>query len=98
MSRDPLWGPVIDGPDLKVILFGAEVGFDFPELMISGNNIQSVQTVCTMDQNSMKAIPFGCVLDPGLVNRDIAVAGERQKRPYPRLLKSAGLRLRLSIF
>ena len=51
-SPDPLWGPVIDGPDLKVMLVGAEADFDFPELIISGNNIQSVQIVCTMEHLS----------------------------------------------
>ena len=38
MSPDPLWGPVIDGPDLKVVLVGAEAGFDFPQLVISGTD------------------------------------------------------------
>ena len=77
MSPDLLWGPVIDGPDLKVMLVGAEAGFNFPQLVISGNNILSVQIVCTMDQNSMKAIPPGCVLDQSLVNRNIASVGEK---------------------
>ena len=98
MSPDPLWGPVIDGPDLEVVLVGAEAGFDFPQLVISGNNILSVQIVCTMDQNSMKAIPFGCVLDQSLVNRNIASVGKDRKRPHLGLLKLAGLRLRLSFF
>ena len=83
MSPDPLWSPVIDGPDLEIVLVGAEAGFDFPQLVISGNNIQSVQTVCTMDQDSMKAIPLGCVLDPGLVNSNIASVGERQETTIP---------------
>ena len=78
MSLDPLWDPVIDGPDLKVMLVGAEAGFDFPQVVISGNNIMSVQIVCTMDQNCMKAVPLNCVLDSGLVNRNIASVGERQ--------------------
>ena len=98
MSPDPLWGPVINGPDLEIMLVGAEAGFDFPQLVISGDNIQNVQIVCTMDQNSMKVIPLGCVLDQSLVNRNIASAGKDRKRPYPRLLNLAGLRLRLSFF
>ena len=69
---DPLWGPVINGLDLEIMLVGAEARFDFPQLVLSGDNIQSVQIVCTMDQNSMKAIPLGCVLDQSLVNRNIA--------------------------
>ena len=61
MSPDPLWSPVIDGPDLEIVLVGAKAGFDLPQLVISGNNnILSVQIVCTMDQDSMKAIPLGC--------------------------------------
>ena len=37
MSPNPLWGPVIDGPDLdEIMLVGAEAGFDFPQLVISG--------------------------------------------------------------
>ena len=63
----------------EIILVGAEADFDFPQLVISGDNILSVQIVCTMDQYSMEAILPGCVLDPGLVNRDIATVGERQK-------------------
>ena len=51
MSPNPLWGPVMDGPDLEIMLVGAEAGFDFPELVISGNNILSVQIVRTMDQD-----------------------------------------------
>ena len=62
---------------IEIMLVGAEAGFDFPQLVISGNNILSVLIVCTMDQNSMKAIPLGCVLDQSLVNRNIASAGER---------------------
>ena len=83
MSPDPLWGPVIDGPDLEVMLVGAEAGFDFPQLVISGNNILCVQIVCTMDQNCMKAVPLGCVLDQSLVNRNIASVGERQETTIP---------------
>ena len=74
MSPDPLWGPVINGPDLEIMLVGAEAGFDFPQLVISGDNIQNVQIVCTMDQNSMKVIPLGCVLDQSLVNRNVCGA------------------------
>ena len=62
---------------------GAEPGFDFPQLVISCRNILSVQIVCTMDQNSMKAIPLGCVLDQSLVDRNIASVGERQETTIP---------------
>ena len=97
MSPDPLWGPVMDGPDLEIMLVGAEAGFDFPELVISGNNILSVQIVRTMDQDGMKAIPLGCVLDPGLVNRDIATVGERQETTIPATAEAGRLAAALEL-
>ena len=42
MSLDPLWGPVVDGPDPEIMLVGAEAGCDFPELVNTGNIILSV--------------------------------------------------------
>ena len=98
MSPDPPWGPVIDGPDLEIVLVGAEAGFDFPQLVISGNNILSVQIVCTMDQNSTKAIPFGCVLDQSLVNRNIASVGERQETTTPKTAEARKLAAALEPF
>ena len=98
MSPDPLWGPVIDGPDLEIMLVGAEAGLDFPQLVISGNNILSVQIVCAMDQNSMKAIPLGTVLDPGLVNRNIASVGERQETTIPTTAEAGRLVAALELF
>ena len=56
VGPNSLWGPVIDGPDLEVMLVGAKTGFDFPELVIPGNNILSIQIVCTMNQNEVKAV------------------------------------------
>ena len=56
VGPNSLWGPVIDGPDLEVMLVGAKTGFDFPELVIPGNNILSIQIVCTMNQNGVKAV------------------------------------------
>ena len=97
MSPDPLWGPVMDGPDLEIMLVGAEAGFDFPELVISGNNILSVQIVRTMDQDGMKAIPLGCVLDPGLVNRDIASVGKRQETTIPATAEAGRLAAALEL-
>ena len=75
-----------------------EADFDFPESMISGHNIQSVQTVCTMDQDCMKAIPLGCVLDPGLVNRDIAIVGERQEMTIHTTAEARRLTAALELF
>ena len=98
MSPDPPWGPVIDGPDLKIMLVGAEAGFDFPQLVVSGNNTLSVQIVCTMDQNSMKAIPLGCVLDQSLVNRNIASVGERQETTIPTTAEAGRLAAALELF
>ena len=98
MSPDPLWGPVINGPDLEIMLVGAEARFNFPQLVISGDNIQNVQIVCTMDQNSMKAIPLGCVLDPGLVNRNIASVGERQETTIPTTAEAGRLAAALELF
>ena len=98
MSPDPLWGPVIDGPDLEFMLVGAEAGFDFPQLVISGDNIQNVQIVCTMDQNSMKAVPLGCVLDPGLVNRNIASVEERRETTIPTSAEARKLAAALEFF
>ena len=77
----------------EIILVGAEADFDFPQLVISGDNILSVQIVCTMDQYSMEAILPGCVLDPGLVNRDIATVGERQKTVTTQLPQRRSIRL-----
>ena len=79
-------------------MFGAEARFDFPQLVLSGDNIQSVQIICTMDQNSMKVIPFGCVLDPGLVNRNIAGAGERQETTIPTTAEAGRLAVALEFF
>ena len=36
MGPDALWGPVIDGPDLEILVVAAEAGFDFSELVQSG--------------------------------------------------------------
>ena len=98
MSPDPLWGPVIDGPDFEIMFVGAEARFDFPQLVISGNNILSVQIVCTVDQNSMKAIPLCCVLDPGFVNRNIASVGERQETTIPTTAEAGRLAAALELF
>ena len=82
----------------EIMLVGAEAGFDFPPLVISGNNILSVQIVCTMDQNSMKAIPPGCVLDQSLVNRNIASVGERQETTIPTTAEARRLAAALEFF
>ena len=82
----------------EIMLVGAEAGFDFPQLVISGNNILSVQIVCTMDQNSMKAIPLGCVLDQSLVNRNIASVGERQETTIPTTAEARRLAAALELF
>ena len=80
------------------MLVGAEAGFDFPQLVVSGNNTLSVQIVCTMDQNSMKAIPLGCVLDQSLVNRNIASVGERQETTIPTTAEAGRLAAALELF
>ena len=80
------------------MLVGAEARFDFPELVISGDNIQNVQIVCTMDQNSMKAIPLGCVLDQSLVNRNIASVGESQETNLPTTAEAGRLAAALELF
>ena len=83
------------------MLVGAEARFDFPELVISGDNIQNVQNVqivCTMDQNSMKAIPLGCVLDQSLVNRNIASVGESQETNLPTTAETGRLAAALELF
>ena len=36
MGPDALWGPVIDGPDLEILVVAAEAGFDFSELVLTG--------------------------------------------------------------
>ena len=82
----------------EIMPVGAEAGFDFPQLVISGNNILSVQIVCTMDQNSMKAIPLGCVLDQSLVNRNIASVGERQETTIPTTAEARRLAAALELF
>ena len=98
VGPNSLWGPVIDGPDLEVMLVGAKTGFDFPELVIPGNNILSIQIVCTMNQNGVKAVPFGCVLDPGLVSRDIAIVGERQETAMSTTAEAGRLAAALELF
>ena len=80
------------------MLVDTEAGFDFPQLVISGNNILSVQIVCIMDQDSMKAIPLGCVFDPGLVNRNIASVGERQETTIPTTAEVRRLAAALELF
>ena len=80
------------------MLVGAEAGFDFPQMVISGNNIQGVQIVCTMDQNSIKAIPLGCVLGPGRVDRNIASVGERQETTKPTTAEARRLAAVLELF
>ena len=64
----------------------------------SGDNIQSVQIVCNIDQNSMKAIPLGCVLDQSLVNRNIASVGERQETTIPTTAEARRLAAALELF
>ena len=98
MSPNPLWAPVIDWSDLEIMLVGAAAGFEFPELVKSGNNILSIQIVCTTDQDGMKAAPLGCVLDPGLVNRDIAIVGERLETTIPTTAEAGRLEAALELF
>ena len=46
----------------------------------------------------MKAIPLGCVFDPGLVNRNIASVGERQETTIPTTAEARRLAAALELF
>ena len=80
------------------MLIGAETDFDFPELVISSNNIQSTQIICSMDRDGTKAVPLGGDLEPGLVNRDIAIVRERQKTTIPATAETGRLAVALELF